>query len=633
MVKVGEILNSLRYSVAGKFILFMLLVSSIITFIGTGVQLYIDYSRDRESIRDTFRQIDVSYRQSIANTMWVSNMDALKMQLQGILKLRNMQYLEVELEDKSLIRVGSPETKHILTREYILSHGFRGREIYLGTMRVTASLRGVYERLLNKVSIIFLIQTAHVFVVAFFILFLFYILVGRHLHTLAQYVRSFDLENPGTPLRLRRYPEKYNEKNELSVLAHSVNEMRMDLIDKIKKRDQAEALLREREESYHLLITEMSAGFALHEVLCKEDGTPYDYRFIEVNAAFEKIVGIERERILGKTVLGLLPSLEKYWVDTYAEVITTGNPATFERYLKELDRCLYVVAYVPQKGRFAVIVQDISERKRAEEELKEHKDHLEEMVNERTAELRHAQERLLASERLATLGKFAGSVSHELRNPLAVIGSSVYYLKKKLNDPDQKTMTHLDRISRQVKYSTAIMESLLDLTRMKSLRKEKLDLAVLLNEAISESRIPKTIRVQREMKEGVLVYGDSQQLHMTFRNIIKNAVDAMNEDGTLTVGLEVSEDGEFTETLIKDTGSGIDPEHIPEIFDPLFTTKSRGIGFGLSISQQIVDRHGGFIDVVSEPEKGSSFVVKLPTQARNQSTEVERVEKPFTEML
>jgi signal transduction histidine kinase len=135
------------------------------------------------------------------------------------------------------------------------------------------------------------------------------------------------------------------------------------------------------------------------------------------------------------------------------------------------------------------------------------------------------------------------------------------------------------------------------------------------------------------MKEGVLVYGDSQQLHMTFRNIIKNAVDAMNEDGTLTVGLEVSEDGEFTETLIKDTGSGIDPEHIPEIFDPLFTTKSRGIGFGLSISQQIVDRHGGFIDVVSEPEKGSSFVVKLPTQARNQSTEAERGEKPFTEML
>jgi len=612
MGKIEKILSNLKYRVARKFILYILLVSSIITGVGTGIQLYMDYSRDVKSIHNTFQQIDVSYVPIITNILWASNIDMLEVQLQGILKLRDMQYIEVELEDKRRIRMGTSSTRNVITHNHVLSYNFQDREVYLGTMRIKANLGGVYKRLLDKVFIILFIQAFKTFIVSFFIFFIFYILVSRHLHNIAGYIKSISLDRLDNPLRLEGYSEKYDEKDEFAVLTKSFNDMRINLINEIKMRDQAETFLKESENRYRSLITEMSAGFALLEVLCNENSTPYNFRFLQVNAALERMAGIERKKIIGQTILDIIPGLEKYWVNKLGEVALTGNPKAFEGYSKGLGRHFYVIAYSPQKGQFATIVEDISKRKKVEEELEEHRKHLEGMVDERTAALRDAQKKLLSAERLATLGQLSGSISHELRNPLAVIDSSVYYLRNKIPNPDKKVMEHLNRIIGQVKHSTAIIESLLNLTRIKSPRKDKLDLTNLIDKVISESDIPKTINIFKEMKEVAMVLGDSEQLYMIFENIIKNAVDAMNKKGTLTIRIDFSNDVRFVEVMIKDTGSGIQPEYITEIFKPLFSTKARGIGFGLSICQQIVEKHGGSIAVISEPEKGACFTVKLP---------------------
>lgn len=221
-------------------------------------------------------------------------------------------------------------------------------------------------------------------------------------------------------------------------------------------------------------------------------------------------------------------------------------------------------------------------------------------------------EKLLASEKLATLGQFSGNISHELRNPLGVIDSSVYYLKMKLKDADEKVHEHLDRIKLSVDNSTAIIESLLNLTRMKAPELTKVDLAAVTRDAVATSKLPKTMISKLDFPEGeVLVNGDHEQLRMAFKNIIKNANEAMEAGGTLTVTIRTATNG-WAEVSFADSGSGIAAEDMKRVFQPLFSRKAKGIGLGLSITKMIIEKHGGTIEAKSEPGKETTFVIHLP---------------------
>lgn len=244
--------------------------------------------------------------------------------------------------------------------------------------------------------------------------------------------------------------------------------------------------------------------------------------------------------------------------------------------------------------------------------LGEYAEHLEEMVDKRTEELQESQEKLLVSERLATLGQLSGSISHELRNPLSVVDSSVYYLKIRLKDADEKVRQHLDRIKSSVDNSTAIIESLLNLTRMKEPMMAKLDITALTTNAGAASKVPAAVNVIRNFPEKeVWVNADREQLHIVFQNIVKNAVEAMDGKGTLTLTTRRTARG-MAEVSFADTGPGVAPENLGKIFQPLFSTKATGIGFGLSIARMIIEKHGGKIIVQSEPEKGTAIIIRLP---------------------
>jgi PAS domain S-box-containing protein len=227
-------------------------------------------------------------------------------------------------------------------------------------------------------------------------------------------------------------------------------------------------------------------------------------------------------------------------------------------------------------------------------------------------ERKQMQERLLTSERLATLGQFSGSISHELRNPLGVVDSSVYYLKTKLKDADEKVQEHLDRIKSSVASATAIIESLLNLTRMKEPRRQNLDLIAVTADAINTFRVPATVNVARNFPDReVLVNADREQLLIAFENIVKNAVEAMDGEGTLTVTIQITDDGR-AEVSFADTGAGIAAEDIEKVFQPLFSTKANGIGFGLSLTKMVIDKHGGTIEAKSELGRGATIIIQLP---------------------
>jgi PAS domain S-box-containing protein len=158
------------------------------------------------------------------------------------------------------------------------------------------------------------------------------------------------------------------------------------------ERKQSEQALRASEACYRQLFNAMLSGFALHEIICDGSGKPIDYRFLEVNPAFERITGLRAADILGKTVLEVLPETEDYWIDTYGKVALTGNPVRFENYSQALDKHFEVVAFSPRPRQFAAAFMDITERKASEEVLRAAKKELEQRVQDRTRELRSANE-------------------------------------------------------------------------------------------------------------------------------------------------------------------------------------------------------------------------------------------------
>jgi signal transduction histidine kinase len=192
---------------------------------------------------------------------------------------------------------------------------------------------------------------------------------------------------------------------------------------------------------------------------------------------------------------------------------------------------------------------------------------------------------------------------------LSTIDSSVYYLKTKLKDADEKVRTHLDRIKSSVGSSLAIIDSLRNLTQIKEPRLQRINLKSVTSDAIVNAEVPETVNVIRDITE-VLVNGDPEQLRMAFKNIVKNAIQAMDGKGTLEVTVGKMDDQ--VELSFTDTGPGIAPENLGKIFQPLFSTKAKGLGFGLSITKMIIDKHGGMIQAKSEPGKGATILIRLP---------------------
>jgi PAS domain S-box-containing protein len=226
-------------------------------------------------------------------------------------------------------------------------------------------------------------------------------------------------------------------------------------------------------------------------------------------------------------------------------------------------------------------------------------------------ERKRLEEQLINSERLMVIGELASSIAHELRNPLGVINNSSYYLNSKLkNVADEKVVKHLKIISKKVNSANIIISDLLDFTKtIKPILKETKISGVIKN-ALSSVNIPENIEVITELDEIPLMLLDSEQIQRVFKNIIINAVQAMLEGGKLTI--QTVKDGDSVNIAFKDTGIGIPKENLGKIFEPLFSTKTTGIGLGLPICKQILGNHDGNITVQSEVSKGSTFIVKLP---------------------
>jgi signal transduction histidine kinase len=214
-------------------------------------------------------------------------------------------------------------------------------------------------------------------------------------------------------------------------------------------------------------------------------------------------------------------------------------------------------------------------------------------------------------ERLLAIGQMAGGVAHELRNPLNVIKTSVYFLKHARSLTPEKLHEHLDRIERQVAVADDVITALNDFAKLPVPNFQPTDLRRCVDEVLEECRLNGTIVVTFSSTDDVAhVLADARQLRIVFGNLIRNARDAMPDGGELEITFRKRDDR--IATSFRDSGMGISAEHLPRILEPMFSTKARGIGLGLPLARSILEKHDGKLEVLSQPGQGSTFVVWLP---------------------
>jgi PAS domain S-box-containing protein len=235
---------------------------------------------------------------------------------------------------------------------------------------------------------------------------------------------------------------------------------------------------------------------------------------------------------------------------------------------------------------FVAVTKDISDRKRMEQQL-------------------------LKAERLAAIGQVAAMVGHDLRNPLTGIAGAAYYLKTKLGSVmDQRSVEMVELIEKDIECSNKIINDLLDYSREIRLELAEASPKGIVKEALGHANIPENVRVADKTRGNPKIIADAEMLVRAFVNIIRNAVDAMPNGGTLTVSSKQS--GDYLEIAFIDTGLGMPKEVLERMGTPFFTTKAKGMGLGLSICRRIVEAHDGRILASSTEGKGTTFTVTFP---------------------
>jgi PAS domain S-box-containing protein len=380
----------------------------------------------------------------------------------------------------------------------------------------------------------------------------------------------------------------------------------------ITERKQAEQTLRESEEHFRSILDNIEDGY--YEV-----DTAGNLTFF--NPAQTRLLGRPAKELMGmNNRLYMTPESAKKVFQTFNRVFRTGiaeqasdwdlvRPDGSHRSV-ETSVSLIKTNNGSISG-FRGTVRDITARKQAEKVLEEYNTRLEMEVEQRTRELRETQEQLLRKEKLVVLGELAGTMGHELRNPLGVINSAIYYLILVQPEAGEKIKKYHAMIEQEVRTAEKIITDLLDFARITSVEQELVSISGLVQGVLSRFHVPSPVKVILKLPPALpMVFADPHHLEQVLGNLVTNACQAMQAGGRLTISAHMA--NELVAITVKDNGIGILPENIKNVFEPLYTTRAKGIGLGLAISRKLAAANGGRIEVESAPGKGSSFTLWLP---------------------
>ncbi len=345
-------------------------------------------------------------------------------------------------------------------------------------------------------------------------------------------------------------------------------------------------------------------------------------QFIQVNRGARENLGYSLDELQRLTPVDIKPEFTPEHFRTLIRPLELGSVERIEfSTLHErkngttynVDVNLQMSTYLAQTA-FVAIALDVSERCKAENLVRQQQEtmkaDLERLVERRTVQLEKTQAELVRSEKFSTLGKVSGGIAHEIRNPLNAVKTSAYFLLNAKNPAPEKIREHLERIDRQVSLIDNVITALSDVAKLPEANLQPLAIEALLRTVIKGIDLPPTVECKFEFPDLLpLVMVDEHQISIAFRNLIRNAREAMPEGGTITIAAEVRD--HLVSYSIADTGTGIAIHNLEKIFEPLFTTKARGMGLGLSIALAIVEKNCGTLSLESKLGHGAKFSVAL----------------------
>ena len=374
----------------------------------------------------------------------------------------------------------------------------------------------------------------------------------------------------------------------------------------VTARKQAEAALRQSEGRFRTLFESMDEGFCVIEMIFDADSRPADYRFLEVNPAFEKHTGLVDAA--GRRMREMVPNHDAHWFEIFGRVAVTGEPIRFVNQATALENRWFDV-YAFRLGdaasrKVALLFNDITFRKKAE----------------------HERERLVGQLREQDVRKdeFLATLAHELRNPLAPIHNGLELMKLASNDGETSEKVRA-MMERQVGHMVRLIDDLLDLSRINQgkleLKKERLELSAVVKNAVETSR-PLIEQMGHDLSlaappEPIYVDADMTRLSQVVSNLLNNAAKYTERGGRIRLSTERL--GSEVVLTVQDNGVGIPANMLTEVFE-MFTQVERslersrgGLGIGLSLVKRLVELHGGSVEARSGgDDRGSTFVLRLP---------------------
>ncbi len=640
---------------ARQLLVYLLLVSSLFTLLATGLQLWVDYTKDVDLLETRIHEVRKTYVDSLSLSIWDMDTGHINAQLNGILKLPEISYLELKTIDTSYEVGKKPPVIRSVVFEFPIEYADPLVQFELetvGRLIIHGDLQYIYTRLKQRVLIILGAQTVKTFSVSVFILFLIWYFVSRHLNRMSKFARNLNLESLGTPLVLAGGRTR---KNELDMVVDALNVMRINLsqareslkkelitqqrlnaslVKTIRDRDLAEDSLSQSEARFRVLVDNIPGAVYrsandpdrtmefISDTIQEISGYPGSDFINSRGRRFCSIIHRDDAPVVKRKIEKSLEAQEPYSLEY--RIFHAGGEI---RWVNEKGQGLY-----SSNGTLLSLVGaffDVTERRRT-------------------------QEVMIQTEKMMSVGGLAAGMAHEINNPLAGILQNTQVMKNRVSGNMAKNrqaaeacgttmdvimaymenrgiFSMIEAIMESGKRAAAIVDNMLSFSRRSESRFELNDLGELLDTSI---RLLETdydlkqrydfrkVEIRREYDGSVpKVPCEAGKIQQVFLNILKNGAQAMwrtHGAGTRPCFfLRLMVEGTRVRIEIEDNGPGMDEETKNRVFEPFYTTKEVGTGTGLGLSVSyfiITENQGGTLSVESSPGKGATFIIHLPLE-------------------